>query len=194
MALVGVWTNSSTCPLTQAQQENNAYYIYSYLSRRGWTMEAVAALLGNMQVESYINPGQWESAYPIYGSGGFGLVQWTPWSKYTNWAGDGWESNYTKQLERLVYEVDADIAAPNTGQWIAVSSYGYMSFYDFTQSTTSVDTLTMCFEYSYERGTPMSSTRIANARRWYEYLGGQPHPSGGMIPIWLLFKMKERRK
>lgn len=61
-------------------QANNAYCIIRYFKKQGWAFEAICALLGNMQGESQMNPGYWES----YGntSLGFGLVQWTPASGY----------------------------------------------------------------------------------------------------------------
>ena len=39
----------------------NAIYIYSALSDAGWTLNAIAGILGNMQSESAINPGRWQS-------------------------------------------------------------------------------------------------------------------------------------
>ena len=139
-----------------------------------------------MELESYINPAQWETQYPIYGAGGFGLVQWTPWTNFSEWAGSGWETNYNKQLQRIQYELD------NGLQWIPVAQDGYMSFYDFTQSTMDPGDLAMIFERGYERGTPAEAQRRANAAKWYEYLGGAGPIVGGSVPIWLLFKLKER--
>ena len=50
---------SSNAYLTVAQMTGNAQYILNYLMARGWTKEAVCAMLGNMQSESTINPGIW---------------------------------------------------------------------------------------------------------------------------------------
>ena len=38
------------------QMEVNARYIWAYLQMQGWTLNAVAGVLGNMQSESAINP------------------------------------------------------------------------------------------------------------------------------------------
>lgn len=65
---------------SQEEREINALYIYKYLANCGWTINAVAGLLGNLEHESWINPGVTE-----IGGTGFGLVQWTPPSKFTNW-------------------------------------------------------------------------------------------------------------
>lgn len=185
--MTGVWTNGNPFNegWTVADQERNAREIWGYFQNQGWTLESVSGMLGNMEIESHINPAQWEEAYPIYGAGGFGLVQWTPWTNYTEWAGSGWETNYQRQLERIQYELD------NGLQWIPVAQDGNMTFQQYTQSTQTPGDLAMIFERGYERGTPLESQRRAAAQKWYEYLGGVG-PIGGNIPIWLLFKLKRR--
>lgn len=52
--------------LTESEQQLNARYIWQYLgskrdNKEGWSLNAVAALLGNMQAESSINPGRYEA-------------------------------------------------------------------------------------------------------------------------------------
>ena len=184
--MIGNWTNGPAMQsLTQEQRQQNAREIWGYFQQRGWTLESVSGMLGNMQIESGVNPGQWEEQYPIYGAGGFGLVQWTPWSNFSNWAGADWETNYTKQLARIQYELD------NGLQWIPVAADNYMTFQQFTQSTSDPGDLAMAFERGYERGTPMESERRSAAAYWYDYLGGVG-PITHHIPIWLLFKLKER--
>lgn len=185
--MIGNWTNGPALQaLTEAERQQNAREIWGYFQQRGWTLESVSGMLGNIHYESGINPGQWEEQFPIYGAGGFGLVQWTPWTKFSNWAGSDWETNYTKQLARIQWELD------NNDQWIPVSSYGYMTFQQYTQSTQTPEYLAEVFEYSYERGT-WAAARSTYAREWYDYLGGVG-PITHHIPIWLLFKMKERFK
>lgn len=49
-------TYNSSNMLTQAQMEVNANYIWKALKLQGWTKNAVAGILGNMQTESSINP------------------------------------------------------------------------------------------------------------------------------------------
>lgn len=183
----GYFTNQNpfNVGFTTEQQQQNAREIWGFFQGENWTLEAVSGMLGNMELESYINPGQWETNFPVYGQGGFGLVQWTPYTNYSTWAGSDWESNWNKQLQRIQYELE------NGLQWIPVSAYGNMTFYDFTQSTQTPEYLAEVFEYSYERGT-WSDLRKTYARKWYDYLGGAGPIVGGNIPIWLLFKLKER--
>lgn len=52
------WGNTydSSNALTMQQMEINAIYICLYLQNEGWTLNAVAGILGNMQSESSINP------------------------------------------------------------------------------------------------------------------------------------------
>ena len=52
---------SSNKYLTQKEMQENVNEIYTYLNGKGWTTNAIAGLLGNMQRESTINPGLWQS-------------------------------------------------------------------------------------------------------------------------------------
>ncbi len=49
-------TYNSSQQLTTRQMQINAKYIYIALSDKGWTLNAIAGILGNMQTESSINP------------------------------------------------------------------------------------------------------------------------------------------
>lgn len=186
MAWIAIRTNQRP-NFTEAQKQNNVNIIASYFRARGWTDNAIAALCGNMEIESYLNPAQSELGSGLYDTSyGFGLVQWTGASRidFVSWAGVDWETDYNKQLERIIYEMNGGYV-----QWIPVAAYGYMSFVQFSQSTATPEYLAMAFEYSYERGTPLQADREAAARKWYNYLIETPTPSLG-IPIWLLFKIR----
>ena len=168
--------------MTNAQQEQNVLMIAAYFRSLGWTDNAIAGMCGNMEIESFLNPGQFEIGHNYSPSYGFGLVQWTPYTNYSSWAGSDWRTNYNKQLQRIKYEFD------NGLQWIPVASYNYMTFAQYSQSTATPEYLAMAFEYSYERGTPMQTQRETAARKWYTFLSGTPTP--GNLPIWLLFKLR----
>ena len=177
--------------LSQAQMENNASIIWEFFGSRGWTAEAVAGMLGNMQWESTINPGIWEGL--SVGTGGYGLVQWTPYTKYANWAGNQWENNGQLEMQRIEYEVGLTGAE---SQWIATSAYP-LTFAQFTQSTQSTDYLTSAFMHNYERPDSYSteSTRQGYARYWYTFINDEPAPppaptpeeptAQDQIPYWL---------
>lgn len=70
------WTISNNY-LTETQMQGNALEVWKYFSGKGWTLNAIGGILGNMEKESNINPGLWQSLkYGNY-SGGYGLVQWS---------------------------------------------------------------------------------------------------------------------
>ena len=69
--------------LTESQMQGNALEVYKYFAGKGWTLNAIGGILGNMEKESNINPGLWQSLKEGNYSGGFGLVQWTPATNYT---------------------------------------------------------------------------------------------------------------
>ena len=153
--------------LTLMQMDANAQYILNYLRARGWTKVAVAAMLGNMQTESTINPGLWEGFRANDMSAGFGLVQWTPASKFINWANSNGLDylNIDSQLSRIIYELNNNI------QWISTTDYP-MSFYEFSRSYNHIHDLTAAFMYNYERPRSDSSfsDRYNQALFWYNNL------------------------
>lgn len=164
------WGSSE--PLSESEMKVNAEYIYKYLNSNGWSKNAVAGLLGNMQAESSINPGRWQNDNVGATSNGYGLVQWTPSTNYTDWcASHGWSdpSEMDTNLLRIIYEVD------NKLQWIATDSYNF-SFEEFKTSTKSAGELAKAFLLNYERPADQSSSvqeyRASNGEAWYTYLGG----------------------
>ena len=62
--------------LTTEQMQGNAREVLSFFEQKGWSLNAIAGICGNMQSESNINPGIWQSLQEGNYSGGFGLVQW----------------------------------------------------------------------------------------------------------------------
>lgn len=145
----------------------NAQYILNYLRSRGWTKNAVCGMLGNMETESTINPGIWQSLNSGNTSGGFGLVQWTPATKYINWANNNGltVANMDSELQRIIYEVE------HGEQFYATSTYN-MTFKQFTQSTQSAYYLACVFLHNYERpaNSNQDETRGNQATYWYNNL------------------------
>lgn len=186
--LAAIRTNLLSPKLTEAQQQNNAGIIAAHFRAQGWTDNAIAAMLGNMDIESNgLNPAQFQAGYPIgTATGGYGLVQWTPRTKYSDWAGPLWEQDHDLQLSRIDWEL------ANGQQWMPRASYGYMTFQQFSRSTDTVDYLTGAFLYCYENpADPEASIAIRRSRAayWYQYITGiAPH-----VPVWLLFKIRWRR-
>ena len=155
--------------LSQEEMENNAKEIYTYFKDKGWTLNAIAGVLGNMQQESTINPGLWQSLKEYNYSGGFGLVQWTPATKYTDWAvANGYAiDDGTGQM----YWIDQ--LAESTGEWIKTSAYN-LTWEQFKASTETPEYLCSAFLKNFERaGVEVEETRKEYARKWYDFLSTQ---------------------
>lgn len=161
--------------LSEAQMQGNAVEVYDFLVPRGWTLNAIAGMLGNMQTESNINPGIWQNLdYGNY-SLGFGLAQWTPATNYTDWAtANGYEiSDPEGQL------IWIDTRSESSGQWIPTSDYD-ISFEDFKTSSQSPEYLASAFLKNFERaGVEVESERRKQARSWYSYL--EENAGGGQV-------------
>lgn len=152
--------------LSRSEMQTNARYIYSYLSAKGWTLNAIAGMLGNMETESTINPAIWQSLKEGNTSGGFGLTQWTPATKLIEWCESKNKDykNINSQLERILWELE------NGEQYYKTDSYPE-TFREFSKSTKSPEYLALAFLYNYERaGSPVPSERQTQARYWYDYL------------------------
>ena len=169
--------------LTQDEKDHNARLAMAFLLRQGFTRESAAAIVGNMWAESGLSPGQWQGGTPY--SGGYGLLQWTPYTLYSDWAVTDWENNGPKQMERLMYEKANGLEFYRTPPW-------NMSFTEFSQSTQNTDFLTEVFVYSYLRPADPSATmanRKYHARYVYENITG-----GIGLPPWLLGWLKNRKR
>lgn len=175
--------------LSTPEMQNNAEMVMQYGTRHGWSLNAIAAICGNMQSESGINPGIWEGLNPY--SGGYGLVQWTPYTKYSDWAtAQGltpWEDNGEAEMQRISYE------AANNLQWFRNGELGLdppITFAQFLTSTEDVGTLANYWCWFYEHpANPNQPERATQAQAWYEYLSHIERP----LPVWLLFNFSKWR-
>lgn len=184
-------THSGNYYLNTEQMKDNARYIRDYLTPRGWSINAVCGMLGNMETESTINPGIWQNLDEGNTSLGYGLVQWTPATKYLNWCDDrGYNpSTLSTALKRIEYELDNDI------QYIPTNTYP-LTFSEFKTSTLAPDYLANVFLHNYERpAEPNQPARGMQANYWYTYLTDSNTPSGSVAGVYrkpkqmnLLFK------
>lgn len=180
--------NSSNRPLTQTEMEANATMVRKFfVERLGWSVNAVAAMLANMQAESSINPGRWESGEVMGDGNGVGLVQWTPWTKLYEWVENTYGSGTSPldgnvQCERIKWEFE------HHQQWIYVdwgpiydgegNLIGYeipgMEWADWIHSELDVYYLAQVFTTCYERPKEVwQPWRWEQAEKWLEYLGGE---------------------
>lgn len=165
--------------LSLTQMQVNALYLYGLLDNQGWTLNAISGLLGNTQTESTHNPGIWQNLTP--NRGGYGLTQWTPYTKYTNWCAENGYTPSTMQAAaaRLKFEVEHP-----SEQWVVHDDYP-MTFREFTQSEDDPYTLAMVFLNNYEMPANLNQPkRGTQAQYWYEYLSGEepPDPPPGPGP------------
>lgn len=157
--------------LNKSEMQNNVNLLWNYFQSKGWTKNAVAGMLGNMQTESSINPGIWEGLiddpeayYEQHGRyPGYGLVQWTPYQKYSQWWGEGWENNGIAECERIQYEMEHNI------QW----GHPTMTFEQFSHSRHDPRYLATLFEKYYEvHAGALQPIRRKQAVEWFKYLKG----------------------
>lgn len=160
--------------LSKDEMKNNAKLIYRYFIAKGWTINAIAGVLGNMESESTINPGIWQGlTVGSGGGGGYGLVQWTPWTNYTNWAdSNGYEWDDGNAQCKWIDEVTASF-----GQWIPTDTYP-MTWNEFKTSTRTPQYLASAFLKNFERaGVEVEEERRTQADYWLQYLMGiDPNP------------------
>lgn len=185
--------------MTYQEMRGNVDEIYAQLYNvYGWSIEAISAVLGNMQHESFLNPAQTQIGYPIgTQSGGYGLVQWTPASKFKNWC---WAENHA--IESGFWQIYALQFSPWGTEWIPTTPFP-ISYDNFKHSDETVAYLTECFLKNYERaGVSALAQRIAYAENWYQYLTGSdppsppsPDPSGyrSESKIWKYLRNRNRR-
>lgn len=194
--------------LTQAQMEVNAGEIAQILLARGWSLNAIAAVLGNFEEECKMNPNDPETAtgFPTSAASredSFGLPQWRHWyDRYGVWCNnrgiaitatdDNPAGQILPQLDYLDYEC---INGWNGGRtWYSNHGYSY-SWSAFKRSTDDPAELALAFYWQYERsGSQSGAGRDTKAVKWRIWLDTQHF---ARLPIWLYFKIRatsERKK
>ena len=196
-------TKDSSQPLSKEQQQVNALYIAKVLSANGWTLNAIAGLLGNMEAESTINPGRWQSEAVGSSSAGYGLIQWTGSTIHTQWSGlKGRDySTMDTNLDHLLTEVknndswingkqkQKDLLEGNPNISDATKVLGYQ---EFTKSMDTPYNLASVFVFYRERcwdslyGSASTRKKLCEkrggyAQEWYTFLGGKGNFSGGFL-------------
>lgn len=163
---------NNTRPLTEEESKNNWLAFWQFFKSKGWTANAVSGILGNSYYESTVNPNRWEGDIPFaepVASRGYGLVQWTPWTKIIDWLKEkGYYPDVSKfgqgECERIQWEME------NNQQWIATTTYPE-SFREFSVSTKDPYTLAIEFLANYERpADPNQPQRGTKAREIYDYI------------------------
>lgn len=209
------WHNKATGAYLKESTEayDNALMAYGIMTARGWSLLAFCGMWGNVQSESGYNPWRWQGdvVLPVgdprigyQNAHAYGLVQWDPASKYINGGSGyaGYRPNYSNQTggqnDGSAQMNFLDDTAVSSGQYFPNPNYNYqISYANYKQMTIdnySIEWATRAWFYNYERGT-WDSGRVTAATYWYNTLGGVVPPTpGGHIPIWLMFKIRERNE
>lgn len=154
------------------KQKNNAACIYSFFYFKGWTLQAIAGLCGNVMQESKFNPALIE-----IGGTGHGLVQWTPPSNLYDvldvlyGSHDDWQDG-DKQCNVLYAEYEESTGLAHRGiepQWYP-SSYSSMDWKTWASSKQDPGELALIFQANYERPASLHPERAEYARKWYDIL------------------------
>lgn len=155
-------------PELTTEKEKNAWAVWQFLKSKGYSEQAAAGILGNMDQESGIMPDIDEGG----GGPGYGLVQWTSpiagesgrayVQRLLGQAGiSGDYRNITTQLKLLDWHM-------HNGQYIPSAAYPY-SVAEF-KALTDIGTATMAFEANFERPAVTHPERIPLAQYWYDLL------------------------
>lgn len=215
------WHNKNTGAYarTSTEAQDNAKMVYDVLSGCGWILDAVSAMLGNVEHESGYNPWRWQSdnvlattnTYEINNQTGhaYGLCQQDPAGKYIN-------STYAQMISGFGPNFSDQAGSQNDGnsqmyylhhvcesglpEWDATNPMAQglgLPYSDFIVNTPgyTVAQLTRTFFGCYERGT-WSTTRVTAAEYWYNFLQNySPQPPADTGSAWFaVFHLLGKKK
>ena len=196
---------------TSQEALDNAQSIYGVWYSLGWTVNAVSAVLGNVEVESGYNPWRWQNDSIGISTGspwthmGYGFFQFTPGGKYIDAdvakAISGYGPNFSDKTGLTSDGYAQAVYIDGYADYYQTSDYP-LTFAQFKASTESPAYLARAWLYNYERPKNPSATvqtRQEAAEYWYQILSGEepppdpgpgPGPSTGgrKLPIWMLCK------
>lgn len=190
-----------------SKQEHNATKVYNYFNNLGWSRSAIAGILGNMQVESWLSPALIQgthrsslpnsaanlsdvpnstmlSFYDRNGSGyGIGLVQWDGYTS-TSPAGQKLVS-FAERYGLTWYDGDTQLYRiqreyETNIQWTPATINGTRwTWSNFITNTETPETSAKIWRICYEvAASGTDSRRQGNARYWYDYFDGStPTPT-----------------
>ena len=202
----GTMGTTNTSGIT-AKQEHNATKVYNYFNNLGWSRSAIAGIIGNMQLESWLSPALVEGThrsqapnsaadlsdvpnsvminfYDRNGSGyGLGLVQW---DGYTSTAPAGQKLvSFAERYNLTWYDGDTQLYRiqreyETNIQWSPATVNGTRwTWSNFVTNTETPEISAKIWRICYEvAASGTDSTRQGNARYWYDYFeGGTPTPT-----------------
>lgn len=182
------WRCKTVGPYLRSSDEakENARAIWGVLGSRGWTLNAVCGVLGNIGAESGYNPWRWQSDKVGTSSGspwknkGYGLTQFTPASKYIDSADakaiPGYGPNFSDKAGSQDDGYAQMIYLDEHADYYPTGSYP-MSYAEYKVSEENPGELAVTWLYNYERPADPGATEDArreNGNYWYEVLAGEP--------------------
>lgn len=202
----GTMGTTNTSGIT-SKQEHNATKVYNYFVGLGWSRSAIAGIIGNMQLESWLSPALVEGThrsqapnsaanlsdvpnsaminfYDRNGSGyGLGLVQW---DGYTSTAPAGQKLvSFAERYGLTWYDGDTQLYRiqreyETNIQWSPATINGTRwTWSNFVTNNETPEVSAKIWRVCYEvAAAGTDDTRQSNARYWYEYFeGGSPTPT-----------------
>lgn len=179
------WTYEITdsVPWSHRTAVDNANEIYNYFNGLGFTPQSIYGIIGNMEHESYLNPGQQEIGYGGSTRHGYGLIQWTPATVLVNAVAPANWYDGSKQCKLVNSE-------GSTSAWIPTISYPY-SWSEFSQ-LTNIEEATKAYAYERERaGVVSMESRIEHAIWWSNNLHPvppTPTATRRKMPVWMMLR------
>lgn len=167
------------------EQTQNAQEIAQYLVNNGVNQDSAYAILGNMTVESFLNPGIWQYHSGVWVSANsFGLAQWDPSTKYSDYLTQQGLTVNQENMENGYYQLD--FLLQDSAQWstshvdmntgwsndyqVYVPIYPTMQdFFTDTQASVSAKTLAWMVYWerpSYDPNINHMTDRIDYATHW----------------------------
>lgn len=209
-----VGSTSSAQTLNQSEMENNAICFYTTAKSYGWSDVSIAAVLGNMEVESTINPGAQnlsEKNGDRPNDYGIGLIQWTG-SRHTkmfNWVASNYKYWYNGigQTEYLKKELSET-------RWTVGSGILSSMLPDEYRFSNGIDAMT-CSSWTLEQATAWFfqcveyvaiiknqstwnshfTNRYESAQKWMQFCDDTPTVNVGTsdrldkkkgMPLWMM--------
>ena len=168
------------------EAKENARQIWGILGNRGWTLNAVCGVLGNIGAESGYNPWRWQNDNVGTSDGspwtnkGYGLTQFTPASKYIDNANakvnPGYGPNFSDRTGSPNDGYAQIIFLDEHADYYPTGAYP-MSYNEYKVSEENPGELAVTWLYNYERPADPGATedtRRENGNYWYEVLAGEP--------------------
>lgn len=165
-----VWSHSAAS--SNQDQIDNATEMWNYFRSLNYSEQATAAIMGNAQHESALNPAQWQyGSYVGNRNMGYGLFQWDPAERYWDLYCGTYGYDRTNGYYQCEWVETQTIGGLDGNQWNG--KVAPLVWDDFKISTNSPADLAYAFCRNWERGN-WEQRRADNAQYWYQYFTGTP--------------------